>query len=134
VEREIRMKPIGFIRTQVEKIPRHWTVSEVEGYLEIEPQYVEGLKDIKPGQRLVVIFHFHKSPEFNAKFLVQTPPGRRERLGVFSACSPIRPNAIGMSVFKVIRVQGQVIQVKGLDTFDGTPILDIKPFFEVIGE
>jgi tRNA-Thr(GGU) m(6)t(6)A37 methyltransferase TsaA len=123
------MTPIGVVRTDAETVPRHWTVSEEEGVLEIDPCYLEALKDIQAGQRIVVIFVFHQSPPFDAAHLVQTPPHRPgERIGVFSICSPRRPNPIGLSVLEVLGVEGARIHVKGIDTFDGTPILDIKPF------
>ncbi|MBW1952331.1 MAG: tRNA (N6-threonylcarbamoyladenosine(37)-N6)-methyltransferase TrmO [Deltaproteobacteria bacterium] len=127
---KINFKPIGYVRTASQTIPRHWTVSEVTGTLEIDPQYQQGLKDIKPGQRILVIFHFHKSPMFTPQFLTQSPPHRQERLGVFSICSSIRPNPIGLSRVEVLGIEGHVIQVKGLDMLDGTPILDIKPHIE----
>ncbi len=61
--------------------------------------------------------------------LVQTPPHRQgERVGVFSICSPRRPNPLGLSVFEVLNIRGTSIRVKGLDILDGTPILDIKPY------
>lgn len=128
---EVTFKSIGVVRTRAESVPRHWTVSDVEGTLEIEPEYREGLKDIQPGQRIVVIFHFHRSLPFDPEMLVQTPPHRQgERVGVFSICSPRRPNPIGLSVFEVLDVEGTTIRVKGVDTYDGTPILDIKPWVE----
>ena len=126
----IEMEPIGFVHTTTKNIATHWTVSNVEGTLILDEEYEEGLKDIKVGQHVVVIFHFHRSSKFSSKFLSQSPPNRKERLGVFSICSPIRPNPIGMSVLKVLKVRGNTIQVKGLDMLDGTPILDIKPHME----
>jgi len=126
----IEFEPIGFVKTAVEKVPRHWTVSEAEGTIVINEEYGQGLKDIKAGQRIVVLFYFHQSPRFTSEFLVQTPPHRGERLGVFSICSPIRPNPIGMSVVEVLGVEGCVIRIKGLDMRDGTPVLDIKPAVE----
>ena len=123
----VKMEPIGFVRTDVRKVPRHWTVSDVEGTLVMDEKYLQGLEDIKTGQRIVVIFHFHRSPEFAPQFLRQTPPHRTETLGVFSICSPIRPNPIGMSVLEVLGIQKNIIHVKGLDMEDGTPVLDIKP-------
>lgn len=126
----IEMKPIGRIHTDSEEVPRHWTVSEVEGTMEVDLEYLEGLKDIQPGQRIVVIFHFHKSPEFTSEFLVQKPPHRDERMGVFSICSPVRPNPVGMSVFEVMAIEGNLIKVRGIDVLDGTPVLDIKPHIE----
>ncbi len=126
---EVKLKPIGSIHTDAQEVPRHWTVSSLEGTLEIDAEYLEGLKDIEPGQRIVVIFHFHKSPPFDPSMLVQTPPHRQgERIGVFSICSPRRPNPIGLSVFEVLDIQGTTIRVRGVDTLDGTPILDIKPW------
>jgi len=128
---EVTLKSIGVVRTQAESVPRHWTVSEVEGTLEIDPEYRQGIKDIQPGQRMAVIFHFHQSPPFDPEMVVQTPPHRQgERLGVFSICSPRRPNPIGLSVFEVLGVDGTIIRVKGVDVYDGTPILDIKPWVE----
>jgi|YelNatPaOPRAMG01_1025707.scaffolds.fasta_scaffold54690_3 tRNA-Thr(GGU) m(6)t(6)A37 methyltransferase TsaA len=125
----ISLKPIGYARVSVEKVPRHWTVSDVEGELIIDQDYVKGLEDIKPGDRIVVIFHFHKSPPFDpAQHLKQKPPHRNEWLGVFSICSPIRPNPIGLSVLDVISVDGNIIKAKRFDMLDGTPILDIKPY------
>ena len=130
----IELRPIGFVRTGARELPRHWSVSDVEGMLVIEEEYLEGLREIEPGQRIVVIFYFHRSPEFSSRFLRQTPPHRSKEMGVFSICSPIRPNPIGMSVLKVLGVEGASIRVKGLDMLDGTPILDIKPYIEDTGD
>jgi len=124
----IVMEPIGVVRTAAGKVPRHYTVSDVEGSLVIEEKYREGLRDIKPGQKIVVLFCFDKSAPFTSDLLVQTPPHRNEALGVFSICSPRRPNPIGLSVLEVLAVEGTTLQVKGIDMYDGTPILDIKPF------
>ena len=127
---KIEFEPIGLVKTAVEKVPRHWTVSEAEGEIILNEEYVGGLKDIKAGQRIIVLFYFHQSPQFTPEFLVQMPPHRNEQLGVFSICSPIRPNPIGMSVVEVLGVEGRVIHIKGLDMQDGTPVLDIKPVTE----
>jgi tRNA-Thr(GGU) m(6)t(6)A37 methyltransferase TsaA len=127
---KMNIKPIGFIKTDVKDIPRHWSISDKEGTIIIDEQYKPGLKDIKAGQNIVVIFYFHESPIFTEEYLVQIPPHRKEKLGVFSTCSPVRPNPIGMSVVKVINITGNTIHFKGLDMMDGTPILDIKPFIE----
>ena len=131
----IEMEAIGSVRTEVEKVPRNFRVSEVEGKLEIEEAYREGLADIEPGQRIVVIFNFHESSAFSPLLLRQTPPHRRREssradgsMGVFSICSPVRPNPIGMSVLEVLGVEGNVVHARGLDMRDGTPILDIKPY------
>jgi len=124
----VTLNPIGTARTDAESIPRHWTVSDVEGTLVIDPQYTEGLADIAVGQRIVVLFHFHRSAPFTMDLLKQTPPHRDHSMGVFSICSPRRPNPIGLSVLEVLARDGNVLRVRGMDMLDGTPILDIKPF------
>jgi tRNA-Thr(GGU) m(6)t(6)A37 methyltransferase TsaA len=126
----IELRPIGFVRTDAEELPRHWSVSEVEGTLVIDEEYSEGLRDIEPGQRIVVIFHFHKSPRFSPEYLRQTSGQDGREAGVFSLCSPLRPNPVGMSVLEVLGVRGSNVDVRRLDALDGTPILDIKPHIE----
>ncbi len=124
------LTPIGFVRCEAEKVPRHWTVSHLTGILEIEEKYTVGIRDIHKDQKIVVIFHFHRSEGFDEDCLIQTPPAHGEERGVFSTCSPRRPNPIGFSVLTVLGVEGSKIHVKGLDMMDGTPILDIKPHME----
>ena len=126
----IELRTIGFVRTDAEELPRHWSVSDVEGTLDIDEQYSEGLRDIEPGQRIVVIFNFHRSPVFSPEFLRQMSGRDGCEMGVFSICSPIRPNPIGMSVVEVLGIRGSNISVRRLDMLDGTPILDIKPHIE----
>ena len=91
----IELRPIGFVHTDAEELPRHWSVSEVEGTLVIYEEYSEGLRDVRPGQRIVVIFHFHRSPRFSPEFLRQTSGQDGREAGVFSLCSPIRPKPDG---------------------------------------
>ena len=122
----IELRAIGFVRTDTEELPRHWSVSDVE-------EYSEGLRDIEGGQRIVVIFHFHRSPGFSPELLRQTSGHTGREMGVFSTCSPIRPNPIGMSVVEVLGIRGANIDVRRLDMLDGTPILDIKPYVEGSG-
>ncbi len=124
------MRPIGYLKTSVTEVPRHWRVSDAEGEIVIEDGYRAGLRDIRPGDRIVVIFHFHQSPGFSDEYLIQRPPHRDEERGVFSTCSPIRPNPLGFSLVEVIEVQGNRMRVKGIDMLDGTPVLDIKPWHE----
>jgi tRNA (adenine37-N6)-methyltransferase len=126
----IELKSIGYVRTDSAEVPRHWSVSDVEGTLVIDEEYSEGLRDIEAGQRIVVIFNFHQSPGYSPQFLRQTSGDTGRVTGVFSTCSPIRPNPIGMSVVEVLGIRDANIDVRGLDMLDGTPILDIKPHIE----
>ena len=127
----IELKTIGVVRTNAEAIPRHWSVSDVDGTLEIDEHYAAGLRDIEPGQRIVVLFHFDRSEPFSSPDLIQMSGGEGRERGVFSTCSPVRPNPIGMSVVEVTAVRGAAIDVRHLDMLDGTPILDLKPYIDV---
>ncbi|MFO8084675.1 MAG: tRNA (N6-threonylcarbamoyladenosine(37)-N6)-methyltransferase TrmO [Desulfobacterales bacterium] len=124
---DVIFTPIGIVRTSASNIPRHWSLSDVKGTLEIDPNYSKGLKDIRFGQKIVVLFYFHQSPPFSENLLVQTPPHRNKAMGIFSICSPRRPNPIGLSVVEVTAIRENRLDVQGIDMFDGTPILDIKP-------
>lgn len=73
----VKFKPIGFVKTEEKNIPRHWSISDAEGEIIIDEQYTEGLRDIKKGQQIIVIFNFHKSPKFNSGYLIQKPPHSR---------------------------------------------------------
>lgn len=126
----IELRPIGFVRTDAEEIPHHWSVSDVEGTLVIGDEYSEGLQDVEPGQCIVVIFNFHRSPGFSPRFLRQKSGQDGREMGVFSICSPIRPNPVGMSIVEVLGVRDANVDVRRLDMLDGTPILDIKPHIE----
>jgi tRNA-Thr(GGU) m(6)t(6)A37 methyltransferase TsaA len=125
----ITIEPIGYVSTTAEAIPRTWQISDVEGALIIDDKYREGLEQIESGQQIFVIFHFHKSVPFEAKYLrFKRPHDDDTEMRLFSTHSPIRPNPIGLSILKVTGRDGSIIRVKGLDMLDGTPILDIKPY------
>lgn len=126
----VEFRTIGFVRTDAEELPRHWSVSDVEGTLVLDDEYSQGLRDFEAGQLIVVIFHFHRSPKFSPEFLRQTSGHTGRETGVFSTCSPVRPNPVGMSVVEVGGIRDTTIAVRGLDMVDGTPILDIKPHVE----
>ncbi|MCF8111950.1 MAG: SAM-dependent methyltransferase [Desulfobacteraceae bacterium] len=124
---KIGMEPIGIFYTQETEIPRHWSLSGAKGRIEIDPAFRKGLQDVEEGRQIVVLFYFHNSPRFTPELLIQKPPHRDRTLGVFSTCSPRRPNPIGLSVLRVTGLRDNVIYVENIDMIDQTPILDIKP-------
>ncbi|MFP4454115.1 MAG: tRNA (N6-threonylcarbamoyladenosine(37)-N6)-methyltransferase TrmO [Desulfosalsimonas sp.] len=129
---KIEMEAIGIFYTDETDIPRHWSISKAEGRIEINPAYQKGLQDVEKGRQIVVLFYFHKSARFTPDLLIQKPPHRDRSFGVFSTCSPRRPNPIGFSVLDVTGIKDNVIYVKNIDMIDQTPVLDIKPL--VTGE
>ncbi|MGI9536360.1 MAG: tRNA (N6-threonylcarbamoyladenosine(37)-N6)-methyltransferase TrmO [Desulfocapsaceae bacterium] len=105
--------------------PKGYGESERTGYLEIFPEYSEGLEGVEAGQTIVVLFWLHES---SRDILKVHPRGKKEnRLrGVFSTRSPVRPNPIGVSELRVLGIDGNRLQVQGLDVLDKTPVIDIK--------
>jgi len=119
---------IGVVHSSIqgrEDAPQNYTMSDQVGTLDIYPQYREGLDGIVAGQTIVVLFWLHKSARDTLKVY---PRGDKSRglHGVFSTRSPVRPNPIALSELKVRAIDGNRIEVSGLDIYDGTPILDIK--------
>ncbi len=123
-----RLEIIGVLHgdiTDLDDAPKNFDISDRVGTLEIYPQYQEGLDGIVPGQTIVVLFWLHKS---SRDVLKVYPRGDRSRglHGVFTTRSPVRPNPIAISELTVLAVNGNRLEVSGLDILDGTPIIDIK--------
>jgi tRNA-Thr(GGU) m(6)t(6)A37 methyltransferase TsaA len=129
------MRPIGFVRSpysETTQIPKGWGAKhEVEGVLEILPEFEEGLKDIEGFSHLFVIWVFHQTEGYS---LLGKPPTDDRPHGVFATRSPHRPNPIGLTVVQLLRVEGPRLHVQGVDMLDGTPILDIKPYLSGVSE
>lgn len=95
------------------------------GRIEIRPELQEGLKDLDGFSHIHVLYHFHGASGYALS--VKPFLDKTER-GVFSTRAPKRPNAIGLSVLKLLRVEGNILHVENVDILDGTPLLDIKPY------
>jgi len=125
----VSYKPIGVIHSpfrEVKGVPIQPAGAEgVVGTVEIEPEYVAGLKDIEGFSHIILIYHFHLSEGFS---LEVKPFLDDEFHGVFATRAPTRPNAIGISVVRLVRLEGRVIHVADVDIVDGTPLLDLKPY------
>jgi tRNA-Thr(GGU) m(6)t(6)A37 methyltransferase TsaA len=102
---------------------------EVEGSLEILPEFEPGLTDLEGFSHLYVIWAFDRSEGCE---LVTTTPADDRPHGVFSTRSPRRPNPIGLTVVELLGREGPVLRVRGIDMLDGTPVLDIKPYLSSI--
>lgn len=127
------LRPIGQVRspyTSTKQIPKGFGAKhEAEGTLEILPEFEAGLTDIEGFSHLFVIWLFDRSEGFE---LLGTPPIDDRPHGVFATRSPRRPNPIGLTVVELLKREGRMLHVRGLDMLDGTPILDIKPYLSGI--
>lgn len=122
-------KPIGVIHSpfnNLEEMPiQPSSDASRPGTVEIYPEFVEGLKDLEGFSHLYLIYHLHK---VNKSRLVVTPFLDKEPHGIFATRAPSRPNPIGLSLVKIVGLEGNLIHVDQVDVLDGTPLLDIKPY------
>lgn len=127
--RRIVYKPIGIIHSpfkEVSGIPQQPEMGQdIEGYIEVFPEYAEGLDQIEKFTHLTLVYHLHQSKGYELKI---KRPSEGQLRGVFSTRSPNRPNPIGISSVRLMGVEGSKIIIRDLDILDGTPLLDIKPY------
>ena len=127
--RKIELQSIGLIHTPFknkEGMPIQPTgAKNVRGTIEINNEFIEGLKDLDGFSHIILIYHFHKIKEYQ---LTVTPFMDDKPHGVFSTRAPKRPNHIGFSVVKLTKIEDNIIYIENIDVLDKTPLLDIKPF------
>ena len=126
LEETVVYRAIGHVESAFDEPAAPHAIRAVESRIVLDPSLVEGLNGLDPGRRIMVIFYFHRSQGFD---LLQHPQGdkSRPRRGVFALRSPRRPNSIGVTVVDLVAIEGNVLQVRGLDAINGTPVLDLKP-------
>jgi tRNA-Thr(GGU) m(6)t(6)A37 methyltransferase TsaA len=126
---EIKYKPIGIIHSPF-KEPKGTPIQPAgaegtKGMVEIFPEYAEGLRDIEGFSHIILLYHFHLSKGTTS---IVKPFMDNETHGVFAMRGPSRPNPIGISVVRLVRVEGNILHIQDVDIVDGTPLLDIKPY------
>jgi tRNA-Thr(GGU) m(6)t(6)A37 methyltransferase TsaA len=120
---------IGRIRTpwkERKDCPKNARESDAVCTVELDPRFREGLKDVETCSHLVLLYWMDKS---SRNLVLQVPGHYGTQHGTFALRSPARPNPIAMSVVKLLGVEGNKLSVVGLDCLDGTPLLDMKPYF-----
>ena len=127
--------PIGIVRSPVtEGVDSGWggVVSEIH----IDRELSAGLAGLDSFSHIVVVFDMHKSTWAPGNDLARRPRGRADmpHLGIFCQRAKHRPNPIGITTVRLLGVDGNVLKVQGLDAIDGTPVLDIKPYFPQFDE
>jgi tRNA-Thr(GGU) m(6)t(6)A37 methyltransferase TsaA len=118
---------IGCIRTPWTdrlQCPRQGRADGPTCRLELFAPWDEGLDHVSGFERLEVLYWLHES---RRDLVMQSPKSDGNARGVFSLRTPARPNPIGTSIVELVRVEGPVVLVRGLDCLDGTPLLDLKP-------
>ena len=126
---EYTYRPIGVIRTphkEPEGTPIQPTGAQgIEGTIELNPEYIPGLKDIEGFSHVILLYHFHRAEGYS---LQVRPYMDKDTHGVFATRIPGRPNPIGLSVVRLLGIDGGTLRIQDVDILDGTPLLDIKPY------
>jgi tRNA-Thr(GGU) m(6)t(6)A37 methyltransferase TsaA len=128
---ELTLDPIGVVRTAYsakDTAPRQAVVADAEAVIELFPgrNLEHAIEDLAGWERIWVIFWFHQNPGWRPKVL--PPRSTSGRKGVLATRSPHRPNPLGLSAVRLLRIEGLNLHVQGVDMIDGTPVLDIKPY------
>jgi tRNA (adenine37-N6)-methyltransferase len=127
-QQPITLKPIGYVKTQAvgNEVKDKTQTSEIV----IQPELAEALDGIADYSHLHVLFWLHEVSDEKRLMLKVYPRGRRDLplVGVFAARTNLRPNPIGLTLVELVKVEDNVLTIRGLDAFNGTPVLDIKPY------
>jgi tRNA-Thr(GGU) m(6)t(6)A37 methyltransferase TsaA len=126
---KIEYVPIGIVRSPFKTVAgtpiQPVGAKGVRGRIELREEFIPGLKDLEGFSHLILIYHFHLSRGFD---LEVKPFLDTERRGVFATRAPKRPNSIGISVVKLLSIEGGCLTIEDVDVLDGTPLIDIKPY------
>ena len=120
---------IGRIHTpwaRREDCPKNSRESDALCTIEVDARYAAALKDVETSTHLLVLYWMDKA---RRDLVLQAPRHYATQRGTFALRSPVRPNPIAASVVELVKVDGTRLTVRGLDCLDGTPLLDIKPYF-----
>ena len=103
----------------------------VQGRIELLPEYINGLMDLDGFSHIILLYYFHK---INENKLIVKPFLDDQLRGVFATRAPQRPNQLGLSIVKLLSVEGKTLHVENVDILDNTPLLDIKPYVPLFDE
>jgi formylmethanofuran dehydrogenase subunit E len=128
----IQLQPIGVITSPYRDrgdAPRQGRLSPATSEIQVFPGYAGGLRDLSDHPHLFILYWCDRS---RRDVLTAIPPHEREKRehGVFATRSPERPNPIAMCLVDLVGVEGNRLTVRGLDALDGSPLIDIKPFYK----
>ena len=123
----IEMVPVGYVENDYLEPVYNEEVYNKVSKIALKKEFTEGLYRIEDFEKLYILFYFSKSKGYK---LIHRRHYDGEISGVFASRSPYRPNGIGLTIVELLKVEGNVLHVKGLDAINGTPVLDIKPYIK----
>jgi tRNA (adenine37-N6)-methyltransferase len=122
------MKPVGVIHspfTDKATTPIQPVRSQARGRVEVYPEYAEGLEGLEGFSHIILLYAFHCSEGYALRV---TPFLDDKQHGLFATRHPCRPNPIGLSIVRLLKRDGNLLEIEGVDVLDQTPLLDIKPY------
>ena len=125
---KFEIQPIGYVRSPYQEkkdAPRQGRLSDTISEIVMDEKYLPGLDDVERKSHLIVLLWFDQA---DRTMLRATPPHEKIEHGVFATRSPNRPNPVAFSVVDLMKRDGNILQVRGLDALDGTPVVDIRPY------
>ena len=130
VQMEIIMTPIGMVKNRVTN-RKYTSWGDDISLIKLDGQYANGLKGLEDFSHAIILFHLDKAKYEKDKHLQRRPQNRDDMplVGIFSQRGKDRPNRMGMTAVEIVSVEEDTLVVKGLDAIDGTPVLDIKPYY-----
>lgn len=128
------MRPVGIVRSPLRADVASPRARVSEAIIEVNPDLADALEGLESYDHAQVLFRFNRAPAWSP--LRQHPQGDASRpvRGVWALRSPHRPNGIGLTTVRLCKVEGTKVHVAGLDAWDGTPVLDIKPYVPALDE
>lgn len=129
--KNFELEQIGVLKTPYQNSAPYQPVDAdgEEFSIVIDDKYVDGLKDLKKFHYIYVIYYADRVTR-KTEMSVSPSWAEGKKVGVFASRSPVRPNPLGLSIVRVKDIVGNIIYTSGLDVFDGTPLLDIKPYIK----
>ena len=128
----ITMCPIGYVQNSVENKKDISWGNDVSTIV-LKEEFNNGLTGLEDFSHVIIIYHLDKANYEKDKHLQRRPQNRSDMplVGIFSQRGKDRPNRIGMTSCQIVAVDEKSLTVKGLDAIDGTPVLDIKPYYPI---
>ncbi len=126
------LKPIGVIHTPYdESFTPHQPVEREEGTstLVLDPRLEPALSDLE-GFRYIYVISLLDRQTGTPRHRVKPPWAKGREVGLFASRSPARPNPIGLSVVRLLGIEGNVVTTSLIDVYDGTPLIDVKPYIQ----
>lgn len=131
VPEKIEFTPIGYVENDYLEPEYNEDIYKKISKIILKKELAEGLYRVEELEKLYILFYFSKSKGYQ---LIHRRHYDGEMSGVFASRSPYRPNGIGLTIVELIKVEDNVLYVKGLDAINGTPVLDIKPYIKKLEE